>query len=383
MQKRLDEALEQQMAASAILGVVARSATDVQSVLDAVCRNAVRLCEAYDSTIWLVLLDATADIDGITALCPWRSQVNVPASYANLSVVHVPCFTRQRLSTYLKQVKNRRTYVSWMRQTILAHTEPGQRALVVCKKSLFDNGNIPDWPEGDLRFDRPETYQLEYSWDIEGRKLCATHWGGLGIGVNHWREADVVFLFGEFHQPRRVTVARAQGIMSAKATEGPLAAMKTLNSKSPHVDKLREGHLLRWTKQMALRGKGRNFDEQGVCAHQKVICAGNAEQYERLIANAAHLFPGAEISSVGHVATEDTYAEKLIAVLSRADLPNIISTKWIGEEVGTLWWQWGRKALKRPTTQSCLRALGWRYVIGQGPSGAKFVREKASDAKAA
>jgi hypothetical protein len=27
-------------------------------------------------------------------------------------------------------------------------------------------------------------------------------------------------------------------------------------SKSHQVDKLREGHLLRWTKQMALRGKG-------------------------------------------------------------------------------------------------------------------------------
>ena len=60
-------------------------------------------------------------------------------------------------------------------------------------------------------------------------------------------------------------------------------------SKSPQVDKLREGHLLRWTKQMALRGKGRNFDEHGVCGHQKVVCRGNADQYERLIANAAHL----------------------------------------------------------------------------------------------
>ena len=47
-----DEGLEQQAATSAILGIVARSATDVQSVLDAVCQSAVRLCEAYDFTIW-------------------------------------------------------------------------------------------------------------------------------------------------------------------------------------------------------------------------------------------------------------------------------------------------------------------------------------------
>ena len=33
-----DEGLEQQAATSAILGIIARSATDVQSVLDAVCK---------------------------------------------------------------------------------------------------------------------------------------------------------------------------------------------------------------------------------------------------------------------------------------------------------------------------------------------------------
>jgi hypothetical protein len=354
---------------------VARSGTDTAHFVGYDLR--LELCPG------MVLLDATADIDGITALCPWRSQVNVQASYANLSIVHVPCYTRQRLKKHFQLVKNRRAYVDWMKATILAHTEPGQRALVVCKKELFDNRNVPHWPENDKRFRRPKTYQQEYAWNIEGRKLCATHWGGLGIGVNHWREADVVFLFGEFHLPRRVTIARAQGLMSAKATEGPLAVMKTLNSKSPHVDELREGHLLRWIKQMALRGKGRNFDEHGVCGHQKVVCAGNAEQYERLIANAALLFPGAAISTDGHGSTEDTYAEKLITLLSTPGLPEGISTKWIGEQVGAPWWQWGRKALKRPRTQSCLHSLGWRYVGGQGPAGAKFVRENAMEAKAA
>ena len=88
------------------------------------------------------LLDATADIDGVTPFCPWRSHVDVPqASHTNLSIVHVPCLTRQRLSKFLIHVKNRRAYGEWMKEVIVTHTKPGQRALIVCKKRLFDDHN--------------------------------------------------------------------------------------------------------------------------------------------------------------------------------------------------------------------------------------------------
>ena len=50
--RELHEAQEQQRATGEILGVVARSRTDVQSVLDTVCQNAAQLCEAYDAAIW-------------------------------------------------------------------------------------------------------------------------------------------------------------------------------------------------------------------------------------------------------------------------------------------------------------------------------------------
>src|SRR6516165_8021753 len=51
-QKQLAEVQEQQTATSEILGTVAHSSADIQSVLDAVCQSAARLCQAYDSAIW-------------------------------------------------------------------------------------------------------------------------------------------------------------------------------------------------------------------------------------------------------------------------------------------------------------------------------------------
>jgi hypothetical protein len=51
--------------------------------------------------------------------------------------------------------------------------------------------------------------------------------------VNHWRDADVVFLFDEFHQPRRVTIARAQGLISARRSclRAPQTAIRSQQAR--------------------------------------------------------------------------------------------------------------------------------------------------------
>ena len=150
----------------------------------------------------MLLMDATADIDGVTQLCPAsRLHMEIPElSFANLEIVHVTSpYVGKNLSKILTTDKARLEYVDWMKAVILQHVKRGQRALVVCKKSLFDHRNVPDWDRRDKRFETPDLYTKHYGWELEDRKLCAIHWG-TGIGENSWQDADVVLLFGEFRQ---------------------------------------------------------------------------------------------------------------------------------------------------------------------------------------
>ena len=83
-----------------------------------------------------LLLDATADIDGVSQIVPWRDHVTVPhARYDNLEFIHVPQHTKRDLKTYFRKVANRRSYVEHMLSVIREHVHPGERALVVCKDS--------------------------------------------------------------------------------------------------------------------------------------------------------------------------------------------------------------------------------------------------------
>jgi hypothetical protein len=331
-----------------------------------------------------ILLDATADIDGVSHICPWRQHIKIPqAHYGNLEIVHVPQHTRQRLSEYLKKAANQRAYVKWMVETIKQHMTPGEHGLVVCKKALFDAERVPQWPEGDPKFKDPESYTERYEWDIEGRKLCASHYG-TGIGSNAWKDADVVFLFDEFFIPRRVAAATVQGLRGHKATEGDLASMKTLNSKAKGVDLIGEGHRLRWTKQLALRGRGRSYDQHGVCGKQRLVISSDLKSF---MVNAARLFPGANIRTAG-VYSKSTRVALLIQILSKPDLPTKLTTKDISRlmeaETGKrVPWRTISSNVLTPEFGRALEAIGWRYVPGKGRGGSHFERIQLTQSQAA
>ena len=140
-----------------------------------------------------------------------------------------------------------------------------------------------------------------------------------------------MFLFDEFFIPRRIAAATVQGLRRQKANEGDLASMKTLNSKAKGVDLIDEGHRLRWTKQLALRGRGRTYDQHGLCGKQRLVVSSDLESF---MSNATKLFPGANIRTAG-VYAKSTRASLLIEILSDPELPPKLTTKEVSRLMET------------------------------------------------
>jgi hypothetical protein len=330
----------------------------------------------------MVLLDATSDIDGVTPLSPWRDHIEVPQGrYDNLSIVHVQSCTDEALGKFLGRAANRLTYSNWMKQVILEHMESGQLGLVVCKKALLDDNNIPGPHPRDPGAEE-SAGNPPFGWDLDGRKLGVTYWGGAGLGSNVWMDAEVVFLFDEFYLRRQTAIGGTQGLQLAPTSEGAIASMTALNSKSAEVTGFWEGHLLRWNKQMGLRGRGRIFDEHGICGKQKLIFTGD---YERLLLYKDRMFPGATLTTSREetpLTSWKTRRRQLLEILSNTKLTNIVTTNEIANLMQVKAWRDVSKEVMAGDTRDMLKALGWTYVSKQGRGGSWFERIGRQDKRA-
>jgi hypothetical protein len=318
-----------------------------------------------------VLLDATADIDGVTALCSWRKHMPVPrVRYDNLHIIHAEPYSRANLTDRLRSETERQRYAEHAKQLIKEIMPPGARGLVVCKKSLVDQRNLPDWSPDDPRFSHPEDFTTNFGWDLDGRQLAITYWGGHGIGANDWKDAEYVFQFGEHFLPRRTLIATVQGLLKATATEGILPSMRSANTNLSDLALIERGHLLRLMKQMGMRGKARAFDRHGVCGKQVLVLTCDLE---RLLAYADELFPGATLSKWGR--TPDYFEhlsqpEMLMEILSDPCEVESISGDEIAKRMGAQDWRSiSSNTLTNTIKQKVLKNLGWTYATKRGPGG--------------
>jgi hypothetical protein len=149
--------------------------------------------------------------------------------------------------------------------------------------------------------------------------------------------------------------------------------MNTINTKAHAVDALSEGHLLRWTKQMALRGRGRCFDAHGHCGKQKLVMSGSLK---RLLANKGCIFPGAQVVTSGQQKHDDrqTHADALLKILSMAALPNPLGTGVISQLMKVEWRGVWKNLKNNSQLQQAIAGLGWTYVSQKGRGGSCFKR---------
>lgn len=314
-----------------------------------------------------ILLDATADIDGISPITNNRKAVRVPkVDYANLSITHIepPLPKRKTVSAVVKQGSLARPYAEWIIGTIRQNTRPGEKVLAVAHKGLFDHDYLPN----DHR-------DFDAAFDLNGREVCFIHWGA-GIGSNRWKDATVVFLFGEFHLPKRAMVAMRLGLRRQPATAVSLAPFQSPNPRTAALKSLLEGNLCRWMKQLAMRGNARNIGPDGVCGQQRLYVTG---EFERLIEHKDRMFPGATLTSLPIGGGQGLKGAKaLVSFLYSTDAQEITTVEL--ERLTGVSLQKNRARLfAAPVVQKAMNDTGFDFHPGRGRGNpGRFVRRTAA-----
>jgi energy-coupling factor transporter ATP-binding protein EcfA2 len=318
----------------------------------------------------MVLLDATANVDGIDQVSTGRKHANVPTErYARLEIVHVPSVATGTLRRWLQKSEHVVAYVEQIRNVIRHEVACGQKALVVCTKDVVE-AKVPNWSEHMLPFLNRTTSDVNtkpFAWNMDGREMAVTWYGGYGIGANDWKEADVVLLFDDFHLPTRAQIATLQGLRGHCATEGLLA--DSAGAAQEELRQLSDGHVLRWLKQMAMRGRGRDLDEHGVGAPQKLVVTGDLV---RLVKHRNPLFPGAKLSLEPN--TPKTLLQRLIYVLADVGEGTEVSTKLVAERLGRPWRDISGNLSKTKGWKDVVEGIGWTYHAGSGSKPGSFRR---------
>jgi hypothetical protein len=175
----------------------------------------------------------------------------------------------------------------------------------------------------------------------------------------------------EFIIPRRTAAANVQGLREHRVHEGDLATMTTPTCSAPGVDLFQLGTRLRHTKQMALRGRARCYEANGVCGKMRLVVSCELESF---LAHVDKLFPGAKVRLAGD-STGGTWTERVIRLLNGSEALSI-TTSELGDVLRKEWRKISRDVLT-PEFLAALDGMGWRYVPGKGRGGSWFKRKLA------
>jgi hypothetical protein len=152
---------------------------------------------------------------------------------------------------------------------------------------------------------------------------------------------------------------------------------KSTNVTPDEVHLATEGHLLRFIKQLGMRGRARKFDSNGICGKQVLVLTCD---FERLLVHADQLFPVATLSKWGRTRQQFnklTQPRKLLEILTDPDAPESISGNDIAERMGAKTWSALSTNVMATANlkERVLPNLGWTYEAQRGRGGGtRFVK---------
>jgi len=255
-----------------------------------------------------ILLDATADITGMTTIVDGMENVDTTAvDFSRLKIKNIVIPKRFRNFAYLfnKGQKEVKEYISLIKDYVLSSTYEYDHILLVVHKDLADHylGHFSD----------PDNPTI---W--EGRKLNIIYWGNF-IGSNKFKACNHVFLFGEYYLPRYAIIATTNGLK-----EIPISNQELRNAYGQKLINdyklIEEGHLLRQFKQLASRGSLRNISSDGICGEMTLHTTMDSVRLQRSL---NRLFAGCNdvelITKYSDPSDRKTKSGVLIDLLRKSD----------------------------------------------------------------
>lgn len=198
--------------------------------------------------------------------------------------------------------------------------------------------------------------------DWQGRTVNTQNWGA-GVGSNLFRRKTHVFMFGSFYLPGSATIAQTHGWSQQPLSVHKLALAANVRSAgdlyAPRGDyrRVHDGNVLRWVKQLAMRGKARTVDDGGKCGAMKLFLT---MELEMLVPNMHRLFPGSLMPEPAkppaYLAKEPLQGRQALLRLAMSSKRSFISAEEFRADTGIQTSKLGREYAALEET---LMPLGW------------------------
>ena len=302
-----------------------------------------------------MVLDGSADLNGVYVLCKGMELVDVPkVDYRNIKVTHVkpPNEFKNKMRPYciMKNSWSAKPYMEWFKDFVLENTSNNSDILVVAKQDLLNFG---------LHKSSDDKYESPFETDWNGRHVHFCNYGR-GKGSNLWKDCEYVFLLGDFHLRTSTAIAKVGSLKSCPAKGLDLNKLGAPRSNDPLIRTIKESHVLTTFKQMSARISLRNIDDKGVAQRAHVYSIDG--DLSLLISWKERMFPNSpEIEFIGRKLDEgSTISQKF------ADL--LLTTESLVLTANDLLYKCGLKpnmivkALESRLVKPILQNRGWKRV---------------------